>query len=105
MSPKAAAAIGLRIIGVWLLLEAIFGLMSVFLIQPEFLGLLGMHRRWYDGNTTITAPNFYLHDTYYVVSHFGWSFAGIVIHFAIGLVLLFASKPIGRLLARKLDTF
>lgn len=104
MTPRAAAAVGLRVIGVWLLLEAAFGAFSVH--RAMMSGMPGVHRRFYDGMTVAASTaDLYLHDAYYVVSHFAPGVVDVGLRLAAGLLLLFASKPLARLVSRKLDTF
>ncbi|MDQ3621294.1 MAG: hypothetical protein M3463_02235 [Verrucomicrobiota bacterium] len=67
----------------------------------------GIHRRYYDDRQEISAPkpDFYLLDTYYAVSRFAPGFTGIALRLVAGMVLLLASKPLARLISRKLDAF
>lgn len=108
MTPRAFAAVGLRLIGVWFLLEAAFGSFSMFLMHRELMaGMPGVHRRYYGSEQEVAMPkpDFYLHDSYYVVSRFAPGFTGIGLRLAAGVILLFASRPLARLISRKLDTF
>jgi hypothetical protein len=105
VTPKVVATIGLRIAGVWMILESF----CVTVAMPFASGYLpymalGMHRRWYDGgNATAATSDFYFHDVYYMFAHSVPGLPAVAIRFVVGLVLIFASKPLARLVARNLD--
>ena len=99
MSPKAAAAIGLRIVGIWFVLQSVVGFISIWFTNRSFLE--GIHRRLYDGSVVTTGTDLYLHDTYYIVSHIASPTTLLVI--GIGLLLL--SKPLAWVVSRKLENF
>ena len=102
MNARTTAAVGLRLIGLWLVLESILSLFySFFGPFGPFAPLpLGAHRRYYDGGASVDLN---LHDTYYVITHFTPVFFGIIPGFAVGCILLTFSKPFSRLLARNLQ--
>lgn len=108
MNLRAFAAVGLRVIGVWFFLEAVFGLFSLFLMHRELMaGMPGIHRRYIDSDQeeATPKPNRELLGSYYAVTRFAPGFIGIGLRLAVGSILLLASKPLARLLVRKLDTF
>src|ERR1700679_2711771 len=105
MTPKTLAAIGLRIIGLWLVVEAVIGVLSLFLINSDLVaGMPGVHRRLYVPDVTSSFSELYLHDSYYVILHLASSVAVPGFRFIAGLVLIFASKPVGRIVSHKLDS-
>ena len=107
MSPRAFSAVILRLIGMWFLIEAAFGLVGIFFFHRALMtGAAGVHRRWYDGAPQPLAypADTYLHDTYYVVSQFAPDLVGTGLRLTAGLVLLLGSRPLARLLSRNLDT-
>ena len=106
MSSRAFAAVGLRILGLWFILDAGIGLVSVIFMDHQLMaGMPGVHRRFYQGSPPIsmTGLDFYLNDWYYVISHFSPASIGTGLRLAAGLTLLFASKPIARLVARSTE--
>jgi hypothetical protein len=106
MTPKAFAIIGLRILGLWLLLEACFAFIGLLFVQSGFMfGMLGVHRRIYDGGAQIATGglDLYFHDLYYLMTHFSFAFVDVALRFVSGLVLMIASKPIAGVLSRKID--
>jgi hypothetical protein len=100
MNATIATAVGLRLIGVLLILESLLGLLySLFGPAEPFSSLpLGVHRRYYHLDGSII-PDFYLHDTLYMVLHF----APFLLGFLTGCILLICSKPLAKLLARNLQ--
>jgi hypothetical protein len=103
MTPRAFAAVGLRLLGAWLILESILSLLySLFgpLGRPLAPLPLGAHRQYFNGGAAIDLN---LHDTYYIITHFTPFFFGIVPAFVVGCILLICSKPFSRLLARNLE--
>ncbi len=105
MIPKSLSAIVLRLLGVWFLFDAFFSLLQLFLFQQELAGLAGVHRRWYESPPPVvtSGPDVYLHDTYYVLSHYSPGTVLMGLKLFLGILLLLWSKPLGRLLARGLD--
>src|ERR1700749_3772358 len=105
MTPKAFATIMVRILGVWLLLEAFFGLVSVWLLYCDITGSAGVHRRYYDGGQQIAdgGLHFLLHTTYYTASQFAPSLVSIGIRVVFGVVLVLASKPMARFFSRGVE--
>ncbi len=106
MSSRAFAVIVLRLIGVWFLFEALFGLVRVLFFHQELMaGMAGVHRRWYSGSSQSLAftPDLSLQDAYYVVSHFAPGLVDASLRLIAGGVLMFCSRPLARLLARNVD--
>src|ERR1700677_3938346 len=107
MTPRTVATIGLRILAIWVLLEALFGFVSIIFLHREMMaGFPGIHRRYYDGGQHIADGGlyFYLHDTYYIASQFAPFLVGVGLRLAAGLILLLASKGIARIVSRRLES-
>lgn len=96
MNARVAAAAVLRIAGVWLVLRAFYGigalLWFVHAVSPT------ARVAWFNGMITGVDTN--LHDTYYVIAHRP---IPLMLCLGTGLLLIFATKPIARLLTWKLD--
>ena len=102
MNARTTAAVGLRLIGFWLVLESVLS-MSYSLFGPFGLFAplpLGAHRRYYDAGASVDLN---LHETYYVITHSTAFLVGIIPGFAVGCILLTFSKPLARLLAHNLQ--
>jgi hypothetical protein len=101
MTTRAGAAIGLRIIAVWVLLQAAFYLVSlVFMLQHAQLP--GPEHS--TTAATVLAPNpAQIRDPYVSQLMFRSMLPTIAARFIAGFALLFAAKPLGRLLARRIE--
>lgn len=106
MTPTTAAAVGLRLIGLWILLESIFTLGALIVVHRDLMtGVPGAHSAFYEGNPIINAgSDLHLHDTYFIVPHFWLTVAAPLLRLLVGLVLLIFSKPLARVIARGLDS-
>ena len=103
MNSQNAAAIGLRLMGVWLVLESFLTLLyRLFGPAGPFASLpLGAHRRVFEASGA-PSPDIDLHTTLYLALHYPPFLVGIVPGLVTGCLLLIFSKPLGRLLARNL---
>jgi len=101
MNKRTAAAIGLRLIGLLLVLESLLVAVQSLCGFMWFLSPLplGMHRRIYAGGGA--TPDLDLHDTYYAFVHSPF-FVNVAPGLLTGCALLFFSKPLSRLVARNL---
>jgi heme/copper-type cytochrome/quinol oxidase subunit 1 len=106
MAPKAFATILLRVLGLWLAVDAL----SQF---SEFLFAAWRVRRslqssgWTSypplGDITSTSESS-LHDTYYVIAHSSVSLVSPSFKLLLGLILLFAAHRVARLLCAGVES-
>src|SRR5436190_15250018 len=97
MRPRAIATIGVRIIALWVMVQGIFGAILVASIIAR--GAPARHSA--PAATAIISATERVRDPA-LTSAAVWSAAPTaVVHLGVGCVLLFFSRPIGRLLARR----
>jgi uncharacterized membrane protein len=98
MTPRAAAVLGLRLIALWILIQALLGLV-VFVAL-----MLSGHPAAAHVTNPIIAPSFDRTQVTSLTHAFPWStFFPIVMRIIGGMVLLFLSKPIGNLVSRGVE--
>lgn len=96
MTPRTVAVIGLRLMACWILIQALFG-------AGEFLFMM-LSRTSARVVNPIIAPSFDRTHTSSISGALLWlNLAPIVMRLGGGFVLLFVSKPIGRLVVRGVD--
>lgn len=99
MTPRAFAAVLVRLLGVWLSIEALFRLGELLVWASSTRqgpGTTGW-TSYPPIETTVGASEIYLHDTYYVISHAAVSFVPPVLKLFLGVVFVFAARRIARL--------
>ena len=97
MTPRAAAVIGLRLVALWILIQALFGLIVFVLVMLN--GQPAAHAA-----NPIIAPSFDRTHVTSLTHAFPWStFLPIVMRIVAGLFLFLFSKPIAALVVHKLD--
>jgi hypothetical protein len=100
MKPSVVATIGLRIIAIWLLLQALFGSITLVMMHHAVLrGYPGIHARWYSGPAAARVPEGSFPDSGYLHSWFASTAASAGGRLLVGMGLLFGSRPIGRMVA------
>jgi hypothetical protein len=97
MTPLAVAVIGLRIVGLWILVQALFSLGAFgFMMLHE-------HGAAHAANPII-APSFdRLHEASLTHAPLWLTVPLILMRFIGGLAVLFLSKPVGALVARRVE--
>src|SRR5918997_1094729 len=105
MTPRATAAVLLRVVGLWLIIQsALDGFNVVLAHRAGMAGSPSTNWTSYDPTSTqSTTTDFYLHDTYYVFAHSPPAVIRCGLCLAFGLVLIFASKPLARLVAHNVE--
>ena len=97
MNARIVAAVILRLAGAWLVLRAVYGfavlLWMIHSVSPR------ARISWWSGVLTRADSDTYLHDTYYVVAHRP---IPMMLSFVLGLIFIFAAKPLARVLVWKL---
>ena len=88
MSPKTTAAIGLRLIGIWFLLQSLVALIN---------GLARMHMM------EQLVHNSGAED--FIITNSPMAWPGVIVPLVIGLALLLLSKPLAKLVSRKMENF
>ncbi len=102
MKTRAIAAVFLRVLGVWLLIEGLLPVIDMLVIQWGIEhGTPTSGWTSYDPTTRTTES--YFHDTYYVITHFRPPLGGYGVRIAMGIAFLAASKPLARLFSRGLE--
>lgn len=105
MTPRALATVLVRVLGVWLSIEALFRL-------GELLVWASSTRRVSDGtgwtsyppiDVTVGASELYLHDTYYVISHAALSFVPSLLKLGLGILFIWGAHRIARLICSGVD--
>jgi heme/copper-type cytochrome/quinol oxidase subunit 1 len=105
MTPRAFATILVRILGVWLSIEALSRL-------GELVVWASNVRRGPDATgwtsyppieTTVGTSELYLHDTYYVISHATVSFVPAALKLLLGVVSIVAARRVARLVCSGID--
>src|SRR5437868_5384642 len=98
MMPRAIATIGVRIIALWVMLQGIFGAVLVAFVVVG--GVPARHSAPAAATALVSASERVRDPA--LTSAAIWSAAPTaVVHLGIGCVLLFFSRPIGRLLVRR----
>jgi hypothetical protein len=104
MTPQSFAIVLVRAFGLWLILAGILAFLDALFVHWHMAGL-APSSGWTSYPPLAPSPSqastveTFFHDTYYVVSRTAGSFGGIASRIVIGLALIIAGAPIGRLLA------
>jgi heme/copper-type cytochrome/quinol oxidase subunit 1 len=102
MTPRAFATILVRVLGVWLSIEALFrfgDLVTWVSSIPRAEDTAG----WTNYPPIAGQSDLYLHDTYYVISHPAVSFIPPALKLILGVAFIFAAHRIARLLCSGVD--
>jgi hypothetical protein len=96
MTSRAVATVGLRIFALWIILQGLFG--AVIATSVAVRGLPARHS---SGATVLTSDTERVHDPAQISAVLWSTLPTVGAHFGVGLVLIFFSKPLGRLVARR----
>ena len=99
MTPRAFASVLVRVLGIWLSIDALFRLGELLVWAASTRQAAGT-TGWTSYpplETAVSTSELYLHDTYYVISQAAVSFVPPVIKLVLGIVFVLAAHRIARL--------
>jgi hypothetical protein len=101
MTPQSTAAIGFRIIAAWIMLQTVFALGTIVFVAT--IGLPAPRASAPATGTALAPAQPRIHDQATASFLYRSLIPDATLHLVAGLTLFFASKPLGRLFARRVD--
>jgi len=101
MIPRAIATIGVRIIAVLVLVQGLFGAVTLGSVMMRGLPQVRAHTE--AAATELASSSERVRDSARTSAAISTMLLTVGVHFGVGVVLLLLSRPIGRLLARGVE--
>jgi heme/copper-type cytochrome/quinol oxidase subunit 1 len=105
MTAKSLSTVLLRVLGLWLILDAFFRISE--LLVSGWMGRGASASAGWTSYPPLASPvstsDLYLNDTYYVISHLSPTFVSPGLKLLVGLLLFFAARRFARILSSGLE--